>query len=536
MKKKSVVTALVMLVCVLGPQGFAEMQDLEAVPDAAEAADLEVVPDAAEAADLEAVLDAAKTVDLEAVPDITEAADFKDVPETAEIQDLELAPDTVAGAGLEDVSDMTGEKGFEAASDIGGVLPYKPLSDGKKDTETPAAALLDQWPGYFPRRWYAGDYGKKPVVRSQGEYGTCWALSAVSAMEAVLLPEKHLVFSADHMSLNNAFTMDVNVGGDCEMTMAYLSGWQGPVLEEEDPYGDGYSPEGLLPAVHVQEIQVCREADRDWIKKMVRRYGAVQTSLFMSRKTTASDERYYNEKSASYYYPVKQEKNHDVVILGWDDSYSRFNFLQVPDEDGAYICQNAWGSDFGEDGIFYVSYEDANIGSVNVVYSRIEAKDNYARIYQTDDCGWQAVQGFGNETCWFANVYTAEAQERLAAVGFYATAPDAYYEVYLVRDFAGPQSFGEGEFLQGGALQNEGYYTVDLDQAGTLAEGERFAVAVKLVTPGRDNPVAVEYQADQYTMNVTTEGKEGYLSPNGRIWQNTEERYGTNVCLKVYTK
>jgi hypothetical protein len=66
-------------------------------------------------------------------------------------------------------------------------------------------------------------------------------------------------------------------------------------------------------------------------------------------------------------------------------------------------------------------------------------------------------------------------------------------------------------------------------------QGERFAVVVKLTTPGRNNPVAVEYRANEYTQNVTTVGKEGYLSQDGQRWQNTEERFGTNVCLKAYT-
>ncbi len=41
----------------------------------------------------------------------------------------------------------------------------------------------------LPGRWYAGDHGRKPVVQYQGKYGTCWALAAVSALEASLLPE-----------------------------------------------------------------------------------------------------------------------------------------------------------------------------------------------------------------------------------------------------------------------------------------------------------------------------------------------------------
>lgn len=67
-------------------------------------------------------------------------------------------------------------------------------------------------------------------------------------------------------------------GGAYTMTMAYLTAWKGPVLAEEDPYGDGYSPEGLSPRKHVQEIQILR--DRASIKEAVQAHGAVQTSLY----------------------------------------------------------------------------------------------------------------------------------------------------------------------------------------------------------------------------------------------------------------
>jgi hypothetical protein len=357
----------------------------------------------------------------------------------------------------------------------------------------------------------------------------------VSALETALLPDREIVFSAEHLVLNNGFTADLNDGGDYRMIMAYLSSWQGPVTEAEDPYGDAYSPSGLSPAVHVQEIQVHEGADRDWIKEMVYRYGSVQTSLFMSRATTSAAQNYYNESSAAYYYPEQETRNHDVLILGWDDTYSRFNFRQVPDVDGAYICQNTWGEDFGQDGIFYVSYADPNIGSINTVYTRIDDTDNYDRIYQTDTCGWQGSQGYDDEMCWFANVYQTEGAEDLMAAGFYATAPDTSYEIYLVREFADSSDFDRREYLQGGTLPNIGYYTIDLETPVSLAPGERFAIVVQMTAPGRINPVAVEYRANEYTQNVTTEGKEGYLSQDGMRWQNTEEKFGTNVCLKVYT-
>lgn len=394
------------------------------------------------------------------------------------------------------------------------------------------AACADQLPSF----WYAGNVGKKPTVKSQGKYGTCWALTATSALEAALLPEEQLVFSAEHMALQNAFNIGLSEGGDYMMVMAYLSGWQGPVLEEEDPYGDGQSPEGLNPAVHVQEMQLLRDASVEEVKEAVYRYGAVQTSLYMSRSTTDGSQLYYNKTENAYYYPQEEAPDHDILILGWDDQFSRFDFSQTPETDGAFICLNTWGEDFGEDGIFYVSYADANIADSAIVYTRLDSTDNYVRLYQSDDCGWQGRQGYEDATCWFANVYTAESREKLSAAGFYATGDDTEYEIYAVKNFEGKDSFAQRIFLQGGTLERAGYYTIDLEFPVELEAGEDFAVIVKITTLGSDNPVAVEYQADAYTQGVTLDGKNGYLSQDGTRWEHTEERYGTNVCLKAYTQ
>lgn len=493
------------------------------------------------------------------------------VPEAGEdiIADENVADDTeVDFTDGEMVSDCTSADWTDGGSELqSAILDMEFPQIGQAETENTIGdsdwtSILEQGLAkLLPDRWYAGDYGKKPVVKSQGKYGTCWALTATSALEAVLLPSCDTVFSADHMVLSNAFTADIEDGGDYLMTMAYLSGWQGPVTEAEDPYGDEISPDGLTAAVHVQEMQLLSGVSLEEVKQAVYEYGAVQTSLYMSRATTAADASYYNEATAAYYYPDTEVQNHDVLILGWDDSFSRLKFAKTPPIDGAFICQNTWGSDFGEDGIFYVSYADANIMKSGILYSRVEASDNYDCIYQADDCGWQGKQGYGDGTCWFANVYTvgaeaeadsaeekdAEAEadsaeerdvgtEMLAAVGFYATSENVEYEIYLVRNFESYEDFDRREFLQSGSMARAGYYTVDLEEERQLTAGERFAVIVKITAAGEKNPVAVEYQADEYTQNVTLDGKESYLSQYGTYWENTQERFGTNVCLKAYTR
>ena len=90
------------------------------------------------------------------------------------------------------------------------------------------------------------------------------------------------------MSLRNSFHFSQNAGGEYTMSMAYLLAWQGPVLEEEDPYGDGYSPDGLSPACHVQEIQVLPEKDYEAVKRAVYLYGAFRAPCIRRWSVTAT--------------------------------------------------------------------------------------------------------------------------------------------------------------------------------------------------------------------------------------------------------
>lgn len=387
----------------------------------------------------------------------------------------------------------------------------------------------------LPASFTYADMNKLPKVKNQGKLSTCWAFAANTALESRLLPKERFLFSVDNMSCNNGFCGTQEDGGECMRAIAYLASWKGPVLEADDPYGDGVCNYDARPVKHVQEVQIIDSKNFENIKRAVFLYGGVQTSIYTQMSSGAGSSWYYNKENNAYCYIGTNRPNHDVVIVGWDDNYPKSKFNSSLEGDGAFICMNSWGEEFGDNGLFYVSYYDSNIGMHNVVYTGIEDTDNYDKIYQTDLCGWVGQMGYDDPTAYFANVYTIEDDELLKAVSFYATGKATEYEIYIVNDYRSTASFEKMKFVQKGSFGNSGYYTVKLDTPIELAKGTQCAIIVKIKTPGVLRPVAIEYSADYYTSEVNIDDGCGYISLNGRSWEHVEESKNCNICLKMFT-
>lgn len=377
--------------------------------------------------------------------------------------------------------------------------------------------------------------GRSVPVRDQGQFGTCWAFASLTALETSLMPEKLWDFSRDHLNFHNDYQMETEEGGSYIMSVSYLTSWQGPVLEEDDPYGDNESPDGLEPVCHVQEVRMPGDRDFEAIRQIVYLYGGVESSLYMDFSDPRQDSAYYNRRNSSYCYTGDAEPNHDVVIIGWDDAYPAENFNARPEGDGAFICQNSWGPEFGDGGIFYVSYYDANIGNYNVAYTGTEPADNYDILHQSDLLGWCGQLGYNSEEAYFANVYEAEEAQEIRAAGFYATGEDTEYRLAVIPDFQDPQDLSGAQFTQSGYLQYAGYYTIELETPVPVEAGERFAVLVQIRTPDSQYPIAVEFASGELADKITLEDGEGYISADGGMfWERVETAQDSNLCLKVY--
>lgn len=434
------------------------------------------------------------------------------------------------------VSGLTriGEELYVSLNDLAGLLDYSYTFDIAENVVT-AADTDDS--AVIPTMFDMREKGRVSKVRNQGSYGTCWAFAATSALESSLYPEEENLFSVDHMSMSNSYNVNQYDGGEYTIGMAYLAAWQGPVYEKDDPYGDGKTNGSLTAVKHVQEMQIIDGKNYEGIKEAVFQYGGVQSSLYSTIRSSQGSSEFYNKDTSAYCYIGTEKPNHDVVIIGWDDNYPASNFNTPLEGDGAFICQNSWGEDFGEGGIFYVSYYDTNIGTHNVVYTRVDETDNYDHIYQSDLCGWVGKMGYDNEEIYGANVFTAEGDEDVAAASFYATGADTSYELYLVHDFEDEKSLDDRIKVAEGSCKQAGYYTVDFKTPMQVKAGERYAIVLYIKTPGAAHPMAIEYDSGEASLDtVNLEDGEGYISYNGRTFVNVKEKQDCNLCIKAFTR
>ena len=373
-------------------------------------------------------------------------------------------------------------------------------------------------------------------IRNQGSNSTCWACASLEALESSLLPATPYKFSVDSMINTNSFGLDESQGGDYTMALAYLLSWQGPIEEDQDTgLIEELTGEPKNNPVHLQEAHFFDSENLDDIKWAVYQYGGVSTSIYASVSTSnLNGSTCYNRKTNAYCYTGDAKPNHDVVIIGWDDNYPAYNFSTEVARDGAFICQNSWGSGFGDDGVFYISYYDSNIGNQAVSYAKVDTKNTYNYIYQSDLCGWVGQIGYNKEWAYGANTFTADFTQQIEAAGFYVLGKGTNYQVYFVSNYENTSTLSSKEIVASGTVDKAGYYTVKFKQPKTVQEGENFAIILYMNTPGTLRPIAVEYASDKMTAGVDITDGKGFISNNGLDWENVEDVAKANLCIKAY--
>ena len=348
------------------------------------------------------------------------------------------------------------------------------------------------------------EIGENVKVRNQLGTGLCWTFATIGALESNLglransefdFSEKHMAYGTTRKAFNNnevnkfGYSKEVNDGGNFYMATQYMASGMGAVDEEDMPFNE--SSENI----NISEIQqanvkttlydtVVFETLPDnaetakknelmtQMKQHIINYGGIYAGITGANMLDVESDMYNNETGAIYNNNEDDLIDHAVTIIGWDDNYSvnNFNENQRPQNNGAWIIKNSWGSsissnltslkeeifnanpdmfkgqgintaseipnetiinayeesfgegkvniqednlviEIGEKGYMYISYEDKKIykelyGVEKALYGK-----EYKNIYQNDELGQSYLieATTGGENLYLANVFTRDS-------------------------------------------------------------------------------------------------------------------------------
>ena len=275
------------------------------------------------------------------------------------------------------------------------------------------------------------------------------------------------------------------------------------------------------------------------IKKAIIDFGAVQTAYY-------SSDSYFNSATNSHYTPNSYTSDHSVAIVGWNDNYSKNNFRSSarPSSNGAWLVKNSWGSDWGSNGYFWISYEDKSITSANAFDVIPASEEKYDNNYQHD--GGISLSYLSQENLSFANIFTAKGNEELRSVGVTVyEAQNASYElkIYLNPTTLSPQKFNKGEpvYTQSGTLTDSGFNTIELDETVILNENDVFIICFSTdANMACDASYAINNSSS--TLAYSTAGvlqNQTYVSAGSGFYDVALQTGGSslyNARIKAFTK
>lgn len=411
-------------------------------------------------------------------------------------------------------------------------------------------------------------------VKDQGGTGCCWVFSSLDSAEisAIKNGEKPSDFALsvwqtayfhynrvpDPMGLTEGDTNSLSgtdildKGGNTLMLTMTLAQGISPADEdvaplkdmmaawEKDKYHVDLPASKAYQGYRLKESTSVMQSDILGMKKAILKYGAGTISYYADHE---QDKWWNSSTNGMYIGDTGLIGNHSVTVVGWDDHFPKEDFgTQQPPDDGAWLVKNTWGTEWADQGYFWLSYYDKSLTESNTTAQFFSITDitEDEHLYQYDGTSNMEII-YSDGTAVQANVFQAQGYESITDVSFFTLQPDVNYKIEVYKGYglsnANPTGSGKPLFTAAGKSETVGYHTISLDTPLKLDKNEEFSVVLYTDTQNSGIVIPVDSSCDYGWCSSTASSKAGqsFLLQNG-TWTDIGAKGDKNLRIKACTR